>query len=201
MTDALKLKTEPVIIKPPLSQNQRMRHQEVYSTVGKLMRLPRYKRQELLAEAEKPGPKFREFRPSAKQRAFWEALISSPPGANLSKAALAKRTNTSYSLILNWHKDERFLQWLDVQRSRVAEEKLDAVWKAMYDKAVEGNVPAARLFVERFDKDYKPVIKNETDVTHHLPELTDDQQGELERARLNFQQHLTLPNNRGENYE
>jgi len=134
----------------------------------------------------------RAWRPTAKQRLYLDTLVSAPPGSPLNKYAISKQAHISYVSVVNWHKDERFLNWLDLQRTRLAEEKLEAVWKAMYDKAVEGNVPAAKLFVERFDKDYKPIVKNETDVTHHLPELSEDQQGELERARDNFQKLLTV---------
>lgn len=116
--------------------------------------------------------------------------LETEPDKRLTQQAMAEAVGVSTTTVGNWFHDPDFCEWFEKETNRHVSLQLTLVWQAVYDKAIGGYVPAAKLFVERFDKDYKPVVKTEGDVTHHLPELSEPERGRLEAARQNFDRLL-----------
>ncbi len=126
------------------------------------------------------------FNVQPKMKHLVAVWLKAGPGERLTRQSMAEAIGASPTTVGNWFHDPDFCEWFEKETNRHVSLQLTLVWQAMYDKAVGGNVPAAKLFVERFDKDYKPVVKTEADVTHLLPELSELEQDQLAAARQNF---------------
>ncbi len=65
-----------------------------------------------------------------------------------------------------------FIEWLSNQLAKYRSSKLEKVWHRVYQRAMGDSDTAAKLYVERWDGNYRPTTK--TDNTHRIAGLKSD---------------------------
>lgn len=66
-------------------------------------------------------------------------------------SALAKAAGVSRASVWRWHKREAFRDWLEAEERTATFGAVVAVQQAVYHKALEGDLRAMKLFLQRFD--------------------------------------------------
>ena len=103
-----------------------------------------------------------EFQPTPVMQKFVIAYISDKEG--LSPNQILKSLGHSEQLWYQWKAKPQFLPWLQ----RVANDYLGTVvlidvHKAVYREAIRNSAQDRKLYLERFDADYKPASKLDID--------------------------------------
>ncbi len=115
------------------------------------------------------------FKPTPKMEALLQAYCLLEPDEVATNVLLGMRAGVDPTTIWRWQSKaefEGFQDWWDGEIRTLTSARLDRIWGAMYRAGSKGDTSAARLYAERFDKDYKPTTKQE--VEHKLPTLKDN---------------------------
>ena len=111
------------------------------------------------------------FKPTAKMLAMLQAYMLLEPREVPTNVALAMAAGVHRCTVWEWQQNPTFREWWIGEVRKYTSSRVERIWGSMYQAAVGGDVSAAKLYIERFDPDYKPVKKTEQEVTHVLPEL------------------------------
>lgn len=77
------------------------------------------------------------------------------------KTLLARRTGVTTTTLTSWLMDVGFQAWFQSFLYKVVKSDLDRIWLRIKVKALKGDLGCARLFIERFDREFKPVTRQE----------------------------------------
>lgn len=91
------------------------------------------------------------FKSSRQQRYLEACLNPDVPATVIARCKYAGINRQTYYL---WYKNSDFKDWLVTETGKAIKEELREVWQAILKSAREGNVPAQKLFLERFDPEY-----------------------------------------------
>jgi hypothetical protein len=69
-------------------------------------------------------------------------------------SVLAEAAGVSRVSLWRWHQRVEFENWLDLEERAATLGALTAVHQAVYRRAMDGDLRAARLFLQRFDPDW-----------------------------------------------
>lgn len=124
------------------------------------------------------------FQPTIRMAKFAIAMCQAfNSGLDVSYPALCKAVKIDQTLYYKWKQVPGFIQWLQaVQNSFLKSEGLPRVYNAVLKRACGNSPQDAKMFLERFDKDYKPVTGQEHTVTGMRPPDIDPQEA-IERSR------------------
>ena len=108
----------------------------------------------------------KDFRPTGLQIKWMVAYLEDE--ANTHPAKLLEDLGAERTGWYRWRDSAAFVQWLTVTvQEWLGSVGLANVQKAIYRRAVRDSSADAKLFLERFDSDYKPTTKQEIDVQAH----------------------------------
>lgn len=88
-----------------------------------------------------------EWEPTEKQEKFVDGLLA---GRNITEAAKAAGCSRS-NWYASWRDDRDFRNYFDMRRYAENSIRLPSVDRAVFEKAMTGNIQAARLFYQRYD--------------------------------------------------
>ncbi len=111
------------------------------------------------------------FKPTNKMLALLEAYVLLEPNEIATNVLLGMRADVHPNTIWKWESSgefEGFQNWWDGEIRKLLKPRLDRVWGAMYRAGCKGDTSAAKLFIERFDPNYKPVKKTESHVVQEV---------------------------------
>ena len=121
----------------------------------------------------------KKFKPTREQIKLVYAWIELPPFRSLGSAVIkTKVTNETLGRacgvteksIRNWFRKVPFCDWFYGELDKYVRSDLSRVWKSVFLGATSGDIGAAKLYIERFDRDYKPTTKQE--IAHSLPTVS-----------------------------
>jgi len=99
------------------------------------------------------------FEPTTAMQKFAVAYIQQP---ELSHCEILRALGYSVQLWYQWQHKPGFKPWLQkVVSDSMSGIRLTEVYNAIYRRACDNSPQDAKLFLERFDKDYKPTNKTE----------------------------------------
>jgi len=116
----------------------------------------------------------KKFRPTKAMVRFLRAWANLPPSQPVTNLALALEAKVHVRTVYSWLRKDQFVAWWAEQSDKLVSSDLSKVWRAVLLAACRGDTGAAKLYVERFDRNYKPVRKSEHEHTHKLPVLEDN---------------------------
>lgn len=91
--------------------------------------------------------------PTVAMRRYLRARLN--PEVPATGSALGRAAGVSRTTIWRWHQDPEFCEWLRGEELTATHDELHAVHRRLHEKAVDGDVAAARLFLERFDPELR----------------------------------------------
>ncbi len=112
----------------------------------------------------------KKWKPCRQMVRLLQVYISLGPNQIPTNVNLAKWAGVHRHTITRWFRRVPFLQWWDEQITKHLRGRIDRVWTAMYLQAINGDAAQAKLFIERFDREYKPTTKQE--IAHSLPTVS-----------------------------
>jgi transposase-like protein len=122
------------------------------------------------------------FTPTAKQFDYLEAMCE--PGLKQTVQRVCETAGVSRQAYYQWVQQEGFLEWLHGEYSRRRASRKPGVLNAMEQRALEGDVQAAKLYMQTgTDLEYRPSGSMELTgegggpVRIVIPGLTPDEEG------------------------
>ena len=106
----------------------------------------------------------KKWKPTRNQVKFLSAFMTLAPTERPTNVLLAMKVGISQQALYKWFRKVEFMAWFDRQIEKHLNADLARVWASMRGQAIGGDCTAAKLFVERFDGDYKPTSKQELDI-------------------------------------
>ena len=129
----------------------------------------------------------KKFKPTRLMVRLLQAYLALEPNEVPTNTLLAMKAGINRNTIPKWNRKVAFQAWWDSQIQRYTSTRLSRIWGAMYQAGVKGDTPAAKLFAERFDKDYKPTTKREQELSFNKPkEINTGQRDAVALARRNI---------------
>ena len=113
--------------------------------------------------------------PSLPQRRYLLALVDPKVPARI--GALARAAGVHRATVHRWHQKLEFREWLDRELRAITREDVQNAWQSVLERALEGRVPAAKLFLARFDPHWPGRRRAE-----EAPEPLDDGRMTLDEA-------------------
>lgn len=117
------------------------------------------------------------FNPTVKQLKLLELYLS--PNCPESHGEQAKKVGATYNTIRKWFRNTIFTDWFYATVAAGMSNRMPHVWDAIYRTAMNGNVAAQKLFLERFDPNYIPQMKAEFTMKDNAEVVIDVQDAEL----------------------
>ncbi len=103
---------------------------------------------------ERRGEHETSFTPTPTMRRFARACVAA--GVRATIAARCKRAHITHRTFTRWRRDPAFEPWLQEEIHRLLTARTWEVWRMVHRAARQGNLSAAKMFVERFDNAPEP---------------------------------------------
>ena len=125
---------------------------------------------------------FGDYQPTALQVKLVYAYLHHNP-EQLSPTRLLTKLGHSRTIWYHWRKTPGFLKWFNEVIDSGFSDKLPQLYSALFARAVHHDTAAAKLYIERYDEDYKPQSKtdNKHEFAGFLPPVDAEYSRRMER--------------------